>query len=73
MGSPCNYVQIDLKISAAINVAPIHSHYVLQCITNVIKDISELERHGDKSCVNSHLSLNYIPVCGDGTPTREDP
>lgn len=59
-----NGVEINLQISAKFKIAPINSHHVLQGITNVLKEMSELERidSNNGEIISTKIELNYVPV-----------
>lgn len=71
MNASCNFADIRFEIKGHIHVAPIHTHYILQHLSTLLKEISELERNGSQTKVQSHLSLNYAPVRKEDDPDIE--
>jgi hypothetical protein len=70
MTSGINAVKIHLKIDAEIDIAPIHSHLVLQHMTEIIKHISELDHIGGKRQITSTFGLDYHPVVEEDFPSN---
>jgi len=62
-------VKIHLKIDVEIDIAPIHSHVVLEHMTEILKRVSELDRAGGKRQISSCFDLDYHPVMKEDLPS----
>jgi hypothetical protein len=69
---PCRKAVVQIRIDADFDIAPIQSHHVLQIVTDILKSISELDKIGCKSVIESKVILDYIPVRDEDLPIMGD-
>ena len=63
MDEHCVYAKVNLKIEGEFHIAPIHLHYLLGNLTELIKAITELEKNGgNQRKISTELNVSYIPV-----------
>ena len=70
MAGKCNATEINIKIDGYVDIAPIHSHMVLEQISIILKAMGELERVAAKSEIKNSVVLNYYPVSETDKPVR---
>ena len=71
MAEPCDYAKVHIKIDAEFEIAPIQTSHIMQPITNILKEVSELQRYGCKNIVLSQVTLDYIPVRDEDLPKKK--
>jgi hypothetical protein len=70
MANKCNATEINIKINGYVDIAPIHSHMVLEQVSIILKAMAELERVAAKSEMKNSIVLNYYPVSEMDKPIR---
>lgn len=69
---PCRYARVHVKIDADFDIAPINSHHILPHLTEILKQINELDRIHTSSKIESCISLDFIPVRKEDLPRTGD-
>jgi len=65
MDEHCVYAKVNININGEFHIAPVHLHYLLGNVSDLMKVISELEKNGgNQRKIFSTINVEYIPVDG---------